>query len=390
MSWIDTHRHLARGETRGAEGVLGCALVPLSALFGAGVAVRTWAYNWRLLPVHRLGAGWTVISVGALAAGGTGKTPFAAYLARRLRAAGLRPLLVSQGYGAPQRDRGARLISPGRMARGLAEGWETAGEEAVLLARLAPEVPVAVAARYEDAATVVGGMELAPRLLVMDGGFQHRHLHQDVRFVLLDAASHPAGAHLLPRGDLREPWGALRRASWIVLSRAELCPDRSAWEELIARRAPERPHFWCENRIGAPHLLSATQPAESQIWADLIGKRLGIWTALGHPEAFVRGLDRLGIRPVWQHYARDHAPFGRREVDELVRVAREKRLCAFLVTRKDAVKMEAYADRLPPVLVVPAEVVPDEEGAVALDEFVGSMARAPGAVPADAPTSEAR
>ncbi len=334
--------------------------------------------------MRRLGPRWTVISVGGLAAGGTGKTPFAAYLARRLRGAGLRPLLVSQGYGAPRRDRGARLISPGRMARGLAEGWETAGEEAILLARLAPEVPVAVAARFEDAPAAVEGMELAPGLLVLDGGFQRRRLHQDVRFVLLDTSRTPADARLLPRGDLREPWGALRRASWIVLNRAELCGDPAVWEDLLERHAPDRPRFWCQNRIGAPSLLSASGPAELQVWADLIGKRLGIWTALGHPEAFVRGLERLGVKPVWQRFARDHAPFGRREVDELVQVAREKRLRAFLVTRKDAVKMEAYVNHLPPVLVVPAEVAPDKEGEAALSEFVESMARsaAPLAPPA--------
>jgi len=375
MGWIEVHRRLARGEPRGAEGALGAALVPAAWLYGLGTAVRTWAYDWRLLPIRRLGPRWAVISVGGLAAGGTGKTPFAALLARRLRGAGLRPLLVAQGYGAPRRDPSARIISPGRMGRGLGEGWETAGEEAILLARLAPEVAVAVARRYEQAAGAAAGGELDPNVLVLDGGFQHRRLHQDVRFVVLDAARDPAHGRLLPRGDLREPYRALRRADWIVLHRTELGRHAEAWERQLDRAAPDRPRIRCENRYGQPYDLASQGPGERYAWADLIGKRLGVWTALGNPDAFIAGLERLGVRPVWQRLARDHAPFGRREAQELVQIAREKRVRAFLVTQKDAVKLETYVDHIPPVIVVPAEIAPVKADEARLAEFVRAFAQ---------------
>jgi tetraacyldisaccharide 4'-kinase len=212
-------------------------------------------------------------------------------------------------------------------------------------------------------------------VLVLAGGVQHRRLHQDVRFVLLDASRNPADARLLPRGDLREPFRALRRADWIVLHRTELGRDAGAWERLLDRWAPGKPRIRCENRCGMPYELATPGPAERYVWADLIGKRLGVWTALGNPEAFVAGLERLGVRPVWQRFARDHAPFGRREVDELVQVAREKRVRAFLVTQKDAVKMEAYVDHMPPVVVVPAEIVPVKTDEPALADFVRAFAR---------------
>jgi tetraacyldisaccharide 4'-kinase len=375
MGWIELHRRLARGEALGAEAALGAALVPASMLYGFGVGVRNWAYDWHLLPSRGLHPPWSVISVGGLAAGGAGKTPFAAALARRLRAAGLRPLIVSQGYGAPRRDRNARIISIGRMGRALAEGWETAGEEAILLARLAPEAAVAVAARYEDAARAVEGVELDPNVLVLDGGFQHRRLRQDVRMVVLDVSRDPTCARLLPRGDLREPWRALRRAHWIILHRTELCRDPAVWEQLLDRAAPGQPRIRCENRCGMPYALAAADPPQRFVWADLIGKRLGIWTALGNPEAFVAGLERLGVRPVWQRLARDHAPFGRRDADELVQAARERRVRAFLVTQKDAIKMETYIDHIPPVIVVPAEVVPVKGDEPLLGEFVRSFAQ---------------
>ncbi|MGZ5431239.1 MAG: tetraacyldisaccharide 4'-kinase, partial [Thermoanaerobaculia bacterium] len=54
-------------------------LAPLAALYGTAVSVRLAAYRRGLLRVRR--AGRPVLSVGNLAAGGTGKTPFVRWLA---------------------------------------------------------------------------------------------------------------------------------------------------------------------------------------------------------------------------------------------------------------------------------------------------------------------
>lgn len=349
LSWIETHRRLDRGRPQGWEHALAVLLYPCSLLFGAGVLLRNAAYDLRLLPTHAIEP--VVIGVGSLSAGGAGKTPFAAMLARMIRASGHHPLLVSRGYGAKYPSEEARLLSTGRGGYGLVEDWQTAGEEAVLLARLAPEVPVAISRRREDAYVISKGGEIDPTVLILDGAFQYRRLHMDYDIVLIDSADPPRRARLLPLGDMREPWHALRRADHIILHRAELCPDRDAWERWIRRCAGEKPVAWCENRLGLPRLLSGEKTCG---WADLAGQRLGMWTALGHPDAFLRGLEMRGIRPLWRQCPRDHAPFGHAEIDQLIQIGREQRLRGFLVTEKDAVKMEAFAEHLPPVYVVPA------------------------------------
>ena len=57
-------------------------------LFGAIARVRGWAYARRILPSYDVGT--PVVCVGNVAAGGTGKTPMIAWLARELGARGRR------------------------------------------------------------------------------------------------------------------------------------------------------------------------------------------------------------------------------------------------------------------------------------------------------------
>src|SRR5579872_4599066 len=84
------------------------AAAPLSLAYAGLLAARSawWERYARTSPLP-------VVSVGNLTIGGNGKTPFALFLAARLRQCGLRPGIVSRGYGG-QASRAARLVSDGR------------------------------------------------------------------------------------------------------------------------------------------------------------------------------------------------------------------------------------------------------------------------------------
>ncbi len=354
MGWMETHRRLARRKARGAERLLEPILYPMSLLYGTAAWFRNRIYDLHILSSQRIGA--AVISVGGLSAGGTGKTPFAALVAQSAHRAGCRPLLVARGYGAPKPRCGPRLLTTGREGTQPTETWESAGEEALLLARVAPGIPVAVAQRREEALAAARRAGIGVDALIIDGGFQYRRLSADLSIVMVDAAEPPGRARLLPLGDMRESWAGLRRAHLIVLHRAELCPERGAWEAFIARYAPAVACIWCQNLLGAPYPLADRRGAERLEWRDPPGKRWGVWTALGHPESFLQGLQRRAIKAAWVRTVRDHAGFGPPQVTQLRRAAREEHLDGFLVTEKDAVKIEPLVDQLPPIFVVPAYV----------------------------------
>src|SRR5260221_1534776 len=78
-------------------------LFPISLVFRLLVAFRRFLFRLGVLPSMRLEV--PVIIVGNLTVGGTGKTPLVLALVEALRAKGLRPGILSRGYGgADARD----------------------------------------------------------------------------------------------------------------------------------------------------------------------------------------------------------------------------------------------------------------------------------------------
>jgi tetraacyldisaccharide 4'-kinase len=76
--------------------LLRALLWPLSVLYGVIVRARVWLYAHGLLKQKRLKG--TVISVGNLTVGGTGKTPTVIWLAEKFLAEGKRVAILSRGY----------------------------------------------------------------------------------------------------------------------------------------------------------------------------------------------------------------------------------------------------------------------------------------------------
>jgi len=371
------HRRLSRREERGAERLLIPPLAALSLLYRLAVAGRNLAYDRGWMRSERLAA-WVLV-VGGLSAGGSGKTPLAAELARRIARWGVPPLIVARAYRAAGFRRGALLVADG--AGGAEPDPLRFGDEAALLARLAPGIPVAIARRRAEVLRDPALAELGARALVLDGGLQHRRLRPDLALATIDASLEPSSGRLLPLGDLREPWTALRRADWIVLHRGQLCPDPLPWERFLDRVAPGRPRLWTHTGLQAPEELGEGRVTP---WPELRGRRLGLWTGLGHPEALVADLAAEGVVPAWRELAPDHARCDAALARRLRRAAARERLEAILVTLKDAVKLEAWRDALPPVLVCRSGIG-FGRGLEAFEGQLRASLRAAGVLPAGDP-----
>src|SRR3982750_2683896 len=76
------------------------ALTPAAFLYGTVVRTRGALYDRGMLRSHA--SVLPVLSIGNLSVGGTGKTPMAAWAARRLRDAGARPAILLRGYGGDE------------------------------------------------------------------------------------------------------------------------------------------------------------------------------------------------------------------------------------------------------------------------------------------------
>ena len=182
-------------------------------LFGTVVAARNALYDRGVLRQARLGR--PVVSVGSLAVGGAGKTPFVIYLAELLRQDGFRVDILSRGYG--RRSSGVQVVesilTPATAAAGsstpilstsptIAGDAARFGDEPVLMRQRLGNVPVIVGeSRYQ--AGVEAEQRFKTDLHLLDDGFQHRELARDFDIVLLSPRD--LEDRLLPLGRLREP-----------------------------------------------------------------------------------------------------------------------------------------------------------------------------------------
>jgi tetraacyldisaccharide 4'-kinase len=318
------------------------ALAPASWGYGAVVALRNAAYDAGWLRSYPLAL--PAISVGNLTVGGTGKTPVSAFIAARLVERGARPAIVMRGYG---------------------------GDESLVHAKLNPGVPVIVAAdRVLGAAHArAAGSTVA----VLDDAFQHRRARRDADIVLL-AADFGWGAalprvRLLPAGPWREPLGALRRASLIVVTRKRASRERA--EEWLAHARTHAPESGgAVVRLAADRLISWSS-GESVDAALVRGQSVLAIAAIGDPLAFSGQLEDIGAG-VAVVAARDHHAYSAAEAVDLARrgAASDRIVC----TLKDAVKLGPLWPREAPPLWYLSQRVVVESGADALDRILTAVA----------------
>ena len=283
----------------------------------------TWAVNVRnrrfergQTPVQQVAV--PVISVGNITAGGTGKTPFVAWLARWLNRQGLRVVLISRGYHA---HRGQP------------------NDEALELQRALPDVPHLQNSNRVAAARQALA-ELQPDVLVLDDAFQHRHIHRDLDIALIDALEPFGFGHVLPRGLLREPLAGLARAQVIGLSRADAVePEtRALIREEVRRWAPQA--AWIELAHQPQRLVN--RPGAEQGVSDLRGQRVAAFCGIGNPTAFHRSLVGLGATVVGFEAFPDHYRYATHDLARLAAwVQSLGPLAAVLCTGKDLVKISA-------------------------------------------------
>jgi tetraacyldisaccharide 4'-kinase len=291
--------------------------------YSLGARVHRAVYSGGWAPLRRLPC--RVVSVGSLVAGGSGKTPVAAWVASLLRARGYRVVLATRGYGRLRGD-AVHTLSDGRRVRGDVVGM---GDEPLVLAAHAADVPVLVG-RDRGVVGLRAISSFGADVLVLDDGFQHHRLARDVDIVTLDGGVGFGNRRVLPRGPLREPVSALARAHAVGIVDG---PLSDADTVLLERQAVSPRVFQARRRparlrgIGVPAKQGESATA-------LAGARVGMLAALGQPSAFRRTLEEKGATVIAERTFRDHHRYRARDLKKLRREAD-----VWVTTEKDAVKI---------------------------------------------------
>jgi tetraacyldisaccharide 4'-kinase len=268
------------------------------------------------------------VSIGNLHWGGGGKTPLVAALAAHLLGRGLRPAILSRGYGS-QGD-GVRFVSLGQ---GPILGAREAGDEPVLLASAVPEVPVVVGHdRVAAGRTALGRLDPSPNVFLLDDGFSHLRLHRDLDLLVFPAADPFAGGRLPPAGRLREPLDSARHADAVVLTGAQGGGQNG--EDLAAALLP-----WGFAGRGFTSFTEIRMPRQPDGSTLPPGACVFAVAAVARPGPFFDAVAAQGFRIAGQMTFRDHFAYPDAALRSIAERWREAGADFVVTTAKDAVKL---------------------------------------------------
>ena len=288
-------------------------LWPLSIIYSLAARAKAWGYAHGIFRARKLPG--TVISVGNLTVGGTGKTPVVLAIAERLASEGKHAAILTRGYRGTG-DRGS-------------SGVPQSDEVAMLRERLGGRVQLGVGANRFESGTVLARHGV--NWFVLDDGFQHLKLARDVDVVLVDATNPFGGGLVLPAGRLREPLAALRRADIVVVTRSVAATSPAA--ESIVRRHASCPIFYASmklERVLRVPRLDVELP--QQEWTK--GRFLA-FCGIGNPPAFFEDLRNWGFNLAQQRSFADHHVYTAREAAQIEQAAAGSGADALLCTEKD-------------------------------------------------------
>jgi len=267
-----------------------------------------------------------LISVGNITAGGSGKTPFVLWLAEALQKKGYHPVILCRGDGG--NNSVPRHVDPELSAI-------EAGDEARMLADLSG-LPVITASDR------ITGSQMAAELgdiIILDDGFQYRHLQRECDIVLIPAEG-VGNAHRIPAGPLREAVDTLDRADLVIrtgdfhaISHSLPLSDQHEWR-------------WISQSDGLIDVMDKHTIAPESVYAA---------TSIARPTRFFDSLVKYGLKLTATRSFPDHHQFTEQEVNQLLNQQH------VAVTAKDAVKLKPLWPKGKPlwVLTLTGEGEPD-------------------------------
>ncbi|MGQ9918305.1 MAG: tetraacyldisaccharide 4'-kinase, partial [Bryobacteraceae bacterium] len=319
-------------------------LQPLSRLWLAGVALHRVLSRFRTHTLDR-----PVVSIGNLAMGGTGKTPVVRWLCRELASRGIRPAVLTRGYGRASDQLVAAL--PGETLP-----VELTGEEAQLILRDGAAALAIGADRFAASRLLTRQRRFRPDVFLLDDGFQHWKIPRYLDIVLIDAID-PFRGGVFPCGRLREPFSALARAGAVVITRAEPGNQHAGLVDEIRKYNIDCPIFYS--------WFSASLPA-------LPAARAGAFCGIGQPESFRRTLASLGIEPAFFRAFPDHHRYRAADVEPML-----ARAPVMLTTEKDFLNLPPALQSSSAIVPVPVRCEFDHPGAL-LALVLARLSAAPG------------
>jgi len=343
---------------------IGSFLFIISLAYGYAAKLREFCYKTGIVKSKRLPC--TVISIGNITVGGTGKTPMTIYVAKLVKRLGYKVAIISRGYKGGAEKAGG-IVSNGHT---IFMEPEKAGDEPFMMAAKVKNIPVVVGQNRHKAGRLAI-KEFNPDVIVLDDAFQHLNLKRDIDIVLLDCGRPFGNTHLLPRGILREPISALKRSDAFVLTRFDSISDyiRQAFVNKIESLASGRPVFrsFHVSNLYKPANDKKSMPGiELQNFApDLLhGRRVVAFSGLARNSDFRRTVESLKCDLIDFFEFPDHHKYTEMDLQTIIQSSINAQVEFILTTEKDYVRISGKTSWPVELVVVGIELsLGDDENA---------------------------
>ena len=301
-------------------------LLFLSFFYGFILKKRSFLYTVGLLKKRKLNA--KVISVGNLTVGGTGKTPMVISIAEILLRNNKKTAILSRGYKSQEEGR-LKIASDGKEIK---LNPVSAGDEPYLIAERLKNVPVLICPdRYESGRYAIENFGVDT--IILDDGFQNLAVTKDIDILLIDAMNPFGSGNLLPRGILREPLSAIKRADIIIITKADYPENISDIIETVRLYNSHAPIF---KAIYKPSVLVNIATDRKEDISILKNKSVAIFSGIANPLSFSYLINNAGAKIVNETIFSDHHSYTKNDIDRTTEVQDADMI---ITTEKDAVKI---------------------------------------------------
>ncbi len=277
------------------------------------LAPAAWAYGTiagrRLLRAAPPKVAAPVLCIGNFTVGGAGKTPTAIAFADAAQARGLKPGIVSRGYGGSYK--GLHVVDPDH------DSARHVGDEPLLLARHAA---VVLSPDRFTAAQHLRSFDCD--FIIMDDGFQSARLHADFALLVVDATRGIGNGKVIPAGPLRAPMTDQMRKTDALLR-----IGKGEGADYVVRQAAR-----AGRQIYEASLIASSATA-------LQGKRWLAFAGIGNPDKFYASLRDAGGEIAETRSFADHHSFQPDELRDLMETAQKHNL-SLITTAKDHVRLK--------------------------------------------------
>jgi tetraacyldisaccharide 4'-kinase len=315
----ERYYNLISGRSKGvAARLVYIVLVIVSGIYSVIIRLRNFFYDKHIFAIHHAKA--TVISVGNITAGGTGKTPLVVWLCNEItsketnKANECKLAILTRGYKTTRNNT----------------------DEPAILTESCPQCKVVV-----NPDRVIGGAqaigEYSANVLVLDDGFQHRRLSRDLDIVTVDA-TYPFGyGRIIPAGLLREPVSSLKRADAVVITRCDQVSEAHL-KQIENQVQNIKPGIIIARSIHQPVYVKTIDDRKISL-RQFKGKKVFAFCGIGNPNSFVLLLGSMDYIVTGSKFFDDHCNYTDDSLAEIKKQTQNLGAEIILTTQKDWTKI---------------------------------------------------